>query len=133
MVIWATSMLVTDVGDKICWRHFWDVGNGFGWFCRQHPLSFSISVHQHPKDVTNIEILSLTPENCHQHLLCSRNLLPRLWGHFDTPAAKKLLWKSFRTSNLSNVWIWIMDFSNGFCYSIILEMIYAHQRLNFTF
>ena len=47
----ATSMLVTDVGR----------------FCHQHPISFNISVgHQHPKDVTNIEILSLTSKNCHQ-------------------------------------------------------------------
>ena len=46
-------MLVMDDGDEIC------------------PLSFNMSVgHQHPKDVTNNEIPSPTPENCHQHL-CS--------------------------------------------------------------
>ena len=33
-----------------------DVGDGFGRFRRQHS-----------KDVTNIEILSPTPENYHQH------------------------------------------------------------------
>ena len=61
----ATSLLVTDVGDEICWWQLWDVG--FGRFCHQHPLSFNISVgHQHPKDVTNIEILSLTCKNYHQ-------------------------------------------------------------------
>jgi len=39
----------------------------FGRFCHQHPLSFNISAgHQHPKDVTNVEILSLTSKNCHQ-------------------------------------------------------------------
>jgi len=44
------------------------VGDGFGRFCHQHHLSFSFSVgHQHPRDVTNIEILSPTPENDHQH------------------------------------------------------------------
>ena len=63
----ATSMLVTEVGDEMCW--FWDIVDGFGRFCHQHPLSFNISVgHKQPKDVTNIEILSLTSTNCHQHL-----------------------------------------------------------------
>ena len=36
------------VGDEICWRQLCDVGD------------------QQPKDVTNIEILSLTAKNCHQ-------------------------------------------------------------------
>ena len=54
----ATSMLVTDVGDGMCWRKFWDVGDGFGCFCHQHPLS--------TWDVVNIEILSLTSKYCHQ-------------------------------------------------------------------
>ena len=50
-----------DVRDKMCWRQLCAVGDGFGRFCHQ------ISVgHQQPKDVTNIEILSLTFENCHQ-------------------------------------------------------------------
>ena len=36
-----------------------DVGDGFDSFRHQDPLSFSISVvHQHAKDVTNIEIPS---------------------------------------------------------------------------
>ena len=57
-----------------CWRQFWDVGDGFGRFCHEHPLSFNISVaHQHPKchlyrnAVTNSQKLSPT-SNCHQHL-----------------------------------------------------------------
>ena len=63
----ATSVLVTDVGNEMCWRQLWDVGYDFGRFCHQHSLSFNISFwHQQPKDVTNIEILSLTFENCHQ-------------------------------------------------------------------
>ena len=70
-------MLATDVGDQICWRQLWDVGDGFGGFRHQHPLSFSISVgHQHPKDVTNIEILSPTPENSHQHKVTNIHLSP---------------------------------------------------------
>ena len=44
----------------MCWRQLCDVGNGFDRFCHQHSLSFNISVgHQQPKNVTNIEILSL--------------------------------------------------------------------------
>ena len=36
-------------------------------FFHEHPLSFNISAgHQDPKDVTNIEILSLTSKNCQQ-------------------------------------------------------------------
>ena len=50
-------MLVTDVGDEMCWRQFCDVGDGFVRFRPQHNLSFHINVKlQHPKDVTNIEI-----------------------------------------------------------------------------
>ena len=76
--IWAISMLVTDVGDEMCWRQLWDVDDGFRRFRHQHPLSFKISVgHQHPKDVTNIEILSLTSKNCHQDKVTNKNSQPR--------------------------------------------------------
>ena len=54
-------MLVTDIGDEMYWRQFWDVGDGFGRFGHQRPLSLNNSVgHQHPKDVTKILILSTT-------------------------------------------------------------------------
>ena len=54
----TTSMLVTDVGDEMCWRQLWDACDGFRRFLHQYPLSFNISVgNQQPKDVTNIEIL----------------------------------------------------------------------------
>ena len=44
----VTSMLVTDVGDEKWWWKLLDVGDGFGHFGHQHPLSFYISfVHQH--------------------------------------------------------------------------------------
>ena len=33
---WATSMLVTDDGDEMCWWQFENVGNGFGHFSHQH-------------------------------------------------------------------------------------------------
>ena len=56
----ATSMLVTDDGDEMCWRQLSDVGYGFSRFCHQHSLFLR------PKDVTNIEILSLTFKNSHQ-------------------------------------------------------------------
>ena len=50
-------MLVTDVGDEMCWRQLWDVSDGFDRFRHQHPLSFNIIVgHQDSKDVTNIKI-----------------------------------------------------------------------------
>ena len=50
-------MLMTDVGDEMCWRQLRDIGDGFGRLRHQHHLFFNISVeHQHPKDVTNIEI-----------------------------------------------------------------------------
>ena len=65
-------MLVTDVGDKMCWRKLSDVGDSFSRFRHKHPLSFDISVgQQHLIDIINIEIPSPKPKNCHQHL-CSR-------------------------------------------------------------
>ena len=45
-------MSVTADGHQMCWRQIWDVGDGFERFYH-----------------TNIEIASLTPENCHQHPL----------------------------------------------------------------
>ena len=57
----ATSMLVTDVGDELCWRQLLDVGEGFGRFCHQHPLSFNTSlVHHHPL-VTHIYVARPRP------------------------------------------------------------------------
>ena len=56
-----------DVGDELCWWQLLDVDDGFGSLCHQQTLSFNIGVgHQQPKDVTNIEIMSLTSKNCHQ-------------------------------------------------------------------
>ena len=60
--------------NPLCWKSFWktvgdemncrqlcDVGDDFGCFRHQYPLSCNISVgYQHPKDVINIEILSPT-------------------------------------------------------------------------
>ena len=41
-------MLVTDFGDEMRWLEFLDIGDGFGHFGHQHPLSLNISVgHQH--------------------------------------------------------------------------------------
>ena len=60
----ATSMLMMDVGDEMCWWHFWDVGDGFGRFCHQHPLQHynraptSEICHQYRNYVTNIQKLS---------------------------------------------------------------------------
>ena len=35
----ASTMLVTDFGDEMCCRQFWDVGDALGYFGHQHPLS----------------------------------------------------------------------------------------------
>jgi len=88
----ATSMLVTDVGDEMCWWQFEDVGYGFGHFDNQHPQSLNISVgHRHPKDVTNCKsmspnILKLSPtvSQCHQHD-CS----PMRWPKKSSSVPKK--------------------------------------------
>ena len=51
----ATSMLVTDVGNEVCWRQLLDVGDGFGRFCHQNPLSLNTSVgHHQTKDATKL-------------------------------------------------------------------------------
>ena len=52
-------MMLTDFGEEMCWGRLSDVGDRFGHFGHQHPLSFYIS--------TNIEVLSPTPMNRHQH------------------------------------------------------------------
>ena len=113
-LIWlkrAISMLVTDIRDEMCWWQLWDAGDGFGRFCHQHPLSFNISVgQQHPKDVTNIEILSVKSKNCHQYPLvtniyvagaCSQCSFGPAWGSIETTTIGKthttlaaLGWKS---------------------------------------
>ena len=53
----------------LCWWRMLEtkyVGDGFGHFGHQHPLSPNISVeHQLPKDATNI--LKLSPATSHQH------------------------------------------------------------------
>ena len=70
-------MLVTDVGDEMCSRQLWDVGDRFRRFRHQHRLSLNNSVgHQHPKDVTNIEILSPTTKNRHQYKITNIHLSP---------------------------------------------------------
>ena len=82
-------MFVTDVGDEICWRQHWDVGDGFGRFCHQHSLSFN-----------NIEILSPTSKNCHQDKVTNIDLSPTsMWPQtshepfWPRSYDKKLLWK----------------------------------------
>ena len=64
-------MLATDVGDEICWRQLWDVGDGFG---HQHPLSLNISVdsgasnQKMSPDLNSVaNILKLSPTVSHHH------------------------------------------------------------------
>ena len=79
--ITVTSMLVTDVGDEMCWWQLVDVDDRFGHFGHRHPLSFHINVrHQHSKHVTRTEILSSTSENFRQ-LLVTNITLPKY--HFS--------------------------------------------------
>ena len=40
----TTSMLLTDVGNEMCWRQSRDFGDDFDRFRHQHPLSFNIGV-----------------------------------------------------------------------------------------
>ena len=49
-------MLVTDVGDEMRWRKLSDVGDRFGRFRHQTPVSFNISFgHQRPKILTKMK------------------------------------------------------------------------------
>ena len=59
---------MAEVGDDMCWRQIWDVGDGFGRFRHLHPLSFTCVGHKNPKNVTNMKSSTST---CHQHI-CSR-------------------------------------------------------------
>ena len=107
----SISMLATDVGDEICWRQLWDVGDGFGRFCHQHPLSFSSSVgHQHPKDapiskfcyqhpkiVPNIKSSTST---CHQHLFTHEGQFQRI---NLKPNLRRLVWVEFWALNFSTI------------------------------
>ena len=57
----ATSMLVTDVEEEMCWWQLKDVGDGLGYFGHEHHLYLKISVGcQHPKDSAKLSILSRT-------------------------------------------------------------------------
>ena len=51
-------MLVTDVGDEMCWRQLLDVGDGFGRFRQQHPLYLNIGAG-HRVGATDIQNISL--------------------------------------------------------------------------
>ena len=57
-------MLVTDVKYEMCWRQLCGVGDGFGRFRHQDPVSFSAGANI-PKIVTYVEPPT---SNCHQHL-----------------------------------------------------------------
>ena len=70
-----TSMMVTDIGDKMCWRRFYDVGVDFMMWL----FSLNISVGpQHSKDITNIEVLSPTSA-CHQNLCSHIHIDLKFW------------------------------------------------------
>ena len=109
-------MLVTDVGDEICWRQLWDVGDAFGRFRHQHPLSFNVSLgHQQPKNVTNIEILSLTFKNCHQNL-CSR------FVHYFSAVRLKTILQVKRSSRVN------LEIFGNFAKSSMSKSSFAHYH-----
>ena len=69
-------MLMTDVGDEMCWCQLKDFGDGFGYFGSQYVASITYHFtkrqaqtfkiyHQDQNSVTNIENFSLTLS--HQH------------------------------------------------------------------
>ena len=66
-------MLVTDVGDEMCWRNFEMLMTVLAVFVTN---ILYLSTLAHPKDVTNIKILSLTPKNCHQDKVTNIHLSP---------------------------------------------------------
>ena len=81
----VASMLVTDVGDEMCWRRLWDAGDGFGRFRHQHPLSRALTskrCHQHK--VTNINLSSRSNEdrqiepNCLDKIGCNLTQLQNI-------------------------------------------------------
>ena len=64
---WATSILVTDVGDESVGDNLEMLMTVLAVFVTS-TLSFNISAElQYSKDVTNINILSPTPKKGHQH------------------------------------------------------------------
>ena len=66
-------MLVTDVGDEICWWQLQDDGDGFGLFGHQHPLSLCIT------SGNNIQKMSPTSNFRHQH--------PQIVINFKSPTS----------------------------------------------
>ena len=68
-------MLVTDVGDQMCWLQVWDVGDKSG--------------HPHQVLVTNIKYQSPTSSNKmiaqieHQHIIANIELLYKFEVHFE--------------------------------------------------
>ena len=56
----VTSMLVTDVGNEMCWWQLQNFVDGFCHFGHQHPLfTFAFG--------TNLQQMSPTSKHCHQH------------------------------------------------------------------
>ena len=70
---WVTSMLVTDVGDQMCWWQVWDVGDRFRMFVIDliHNEKTNIT-----KKVANIMILPPTSENSHHHKVINITMSP---------------------------------------------------------
>ena len=72
----VTGMLVTDVGDEMCWWQLSDEDDGFGHFSHKNHFSLNSSAkNQHSKDVT--EILSTAVNYRHQLSVTNITMSPR--------------------------------------------------------
>ena len=84
----ATSMLVMDFGDEMCWWQFKDIGDCFGHFGHQHSLSHerwaptSKRCHEDLNSVANILKMSPTVSHQHHNVTNMTVALPTItWNH----------------------------------------------------
>ena len=108
----ATSILVTDVGDEMCWRLFWDVGDVLAISVTnilylstlssgtniQKMLPTSKFCHQHPKIVTNIKSPTSTR---HQHLCSPHKVLPNFCRVISQYRGRCEKMSGFKSSSIS--------------------------------
>ena len=69
---WVTTMLVTDVGNKICWWQVSDVGDHF----KMNATDWRCLITNIPKKVANIVIMSPTSYIGHHHKITKITLSP---------------------------------------------------------
>ena len=63
------SMLVTDVGDEMCWWQLWGVSDGFGHFGRQHLLTLAPGSNIKKMSLKSVSVTNKQKSHqLHQHL-----------------------------------------------------------------